>query len=31
MVTGNLSGLNLSATGPLLSVAVLVLIYEWLV
>lgn len=28
MVTGNLSGLNLSAAGLLLSVGVLVLIYE---
>lgn len=31
MVSGNLSGLNLSATGLLLSVGVLVLIYELLV
>lgn len=31
MVSGNLSGLNLSATGLLLSVRVLVLIYELLV
>lgn len=31
MVSGNLSGLNLSATGPLLSAGVLVLIYELVV
>lgn len=31
MVRGNLSGLNLSATSPLLSVGVLVLIYELVV
>lgn len=31
MVSGNLSGLNLSATGSLLSAGVLVLIYELVV